>query len=147
MALTVSRFAGKYLGTLLGGRIAHTDPAMTKNLGLSLLPAAGVMVGLTLNARDSFGEALGSYGDAMVAIVIGATLINEFLTPFFVRFAIRRQAWPEILPTGQRKRDPRRACAVTTVGGTQRKPSGWPAQIYIGRPTVLPDSDQTSRGY
>ena len=92
VALTLSRFAGKYLGTVAGGRIAGTDPVMTRNLGLSLLPAAGVMVGLTLNARDTFGTALGSYGDAMVAIVIGATLLNEFLTPFFVRYAIRRQS-------------------------------------------------------
>jgi Kef-type K+ transport system membrane component KefB len=92
VALTFSRFAGKYFGTLAGGLIAHTDPAMTRNLGLSLLPAAGVMVGLALNARDTFGESLGSYADVMVAIVIGATLINEFLTPFFVRYAIKRQA-------------------------------------------------------
>jgi hypothetical protein len=27
----------------------------------------------------------------MVAIVSGATLLNEFLTPFFVHHAIRRQ--------------------------------------------------------
>jgi len=91
LVLTLSRFAGKYLGTLAGGFIAGTDPAMTRNLGLSLLPAAGVMVGLTLNARDLYGDALGHYADAMVAIVIGATLMNEFLTPFVVRYAIRRQ--------------------------------------------------------
>ena len=48
------------------------------------------MVGLTLNARDVFAESLGIYADLMVTIVIGATLINEFLTPFFVRFAIGR---------------------------------------------------------
>ena len=91
IVLTLSRFAGKYLGTLAGGWLAGTDPQLTRNLGLSLLPAAGVMVGLTLNAGDSFRQSLGDYTDVMVATVIGATLINEFLTPFFVRHAIRRQ--------------------------------------------------------
>ncbi|MBL4821368.1 MAG: cation:proton antiporter [Gammaproteobacteria bacterium] len=90
MALTLSRFAGKYIGTRLGGKIAGTAPDLTKNLGIALMPAAGVMVGLTLNARDTLGEALGSYAELMVTVVIGATLINEFLTPFFVRFAITR---------------------------------------------------------
>lgn len=90
MALTLARFAGKYSGTLLGGKLAHSDPEMNKNLGLALLPAAGVMIGLTLNAKDVIGEALGHYADLMVTVVIGATLINEFLTPFFVRLAIRR---------------------------------------------------------
>ena len=90
MALTLSRFAGKYFGTFLGGKLAGTDPLLTRNLGLALLPAAGVMVGLTLNARDTFGETLGTYADLMVTVVISATLINEFLTPFFVRFAIDR---------------------------------------------------------
>ena len=85
MALTLSRFAGKYAGTMLGGRIAGTDPRLTRNLGLALLPAAGVMVSLTLNARDVLDGRMGMYSDLMVTIVIGATLINEFLTPFFVR--------------------------------------------------------------
>jgi Kef-type K+ transport system membrane component KefB len=88
MALTLSRFAGKYFGTFLGGKLAGTDPSLTRNLGLALLPAAGVMVGLTLNARDTLGESMGTYADLMVTIIIGSTLINEFLTPFFVRIAI-----------------------------------------------------------
>ena len=91
MALTLSRFAGKYAGTLLGGRIAGTDRGLTRNLGLALLPAAGVMVSLTLNARDVLDGRMGYYGDLMVTIVIGATVINELLTPFFVRYAIKRQ--------------------------------------------------------
>jgi len=90
VALTIARFVGKYSGTWLGGKVSNTDPALTKTLGLALLPAAGVMVGLTLDARDAFSESLGVYGDLMVAIVIGATLINEFLTPFFVKYAIKR---------------------------------------------------------
>ncbi len=90
LALTLARFAGKYSGTLLGGKIAHTEPELNKNLGLALLPAAGVMIGLTLNARDEFAGVMGDYADLMVSIIIGATLINEFLTPFFVRFAIGR---------------------------------------------------------
>jgi len=91
LALTLSRFAGKYAGTMLGGKIAGTDPRLTRNLGLALLPAAGVMVSLTLNARDVLDGRMEMYGDLMVTIVIGATLINEILTPFVVRYAIRNQ--------------------------------------------------------
>ncbi len=88
VGLTLARFAGKYGGTILGGRIAHADPLLTRNLGIALLPAAGVMIGLTLSAKDMFGGVLNDYAELMVTIVIGATLINEFLTPFFVRHAI-----------------------------------------------------------
>jgi len=91
VALTLSRFAGKYSGTLLGGKVAGTDPQLTHNLGLALLPAAGVMVSLTLNAKDVLADRMGMYSDLMVTIVIGAALINEFMTPFFVRHAIRNQ--------------------------------------------------------
>jgi Kef-type K+ transport system membrane component KefB len=91
LVLTLARFAGKYAGTLLGGRMAGTDPQLTRNLGMALLPAAGVMISLTLNARDVLEGQLGYFSDLMVSIVIGATLINEFLTPFFVRHAIHRQ--------------------------------------------------------
>ena len=90
LLLSISRFAGKYLGTLIGGRVSATDKALTRSLGLALLPAAGVMIGLTMNASDSFGAVLGESGELMVSIVIGATLLNQVLTPFFVRAAINR---------------------------------------------------------
>jgi Kef-type K+ transport system membrane component KefB len=91
LVLTLARFAGKYAGTLLGGTMAGADPQLTRNLGMALLPAAGVMISLTLNARDVLEGQLGYFSELMVSIVIGATLINEFLTPFFVRHAIHRQ--------------------------------------------------------
>ena len=90
LALTMARFAGKYGGTVLGGRIAGTEPMLTNNLGLALLPAGGVMIGLTMNARDSFGPQLDEFGELIVTIVIGATLINSLMTPFLVRYAIER---------------------------------------------------------
>ena len=41
---------------------------------------------------------MGIYADLMLAVVIGATLINEFLTPFFVRYAIGKSKHPKARP-------------------------------------------------
>jgi len=88
LLITLSRFAGKFLGCRLGARISHAPQAVRKYLGISLLPTAGVTVGLVLEAKSVFGGS--QITELMVNAVLGSVFINELLTPFFVRFSLSK---------------------------------------------------------
>ena len=88
LVITLGRFTGKLLGSRFGAQISHAPEAVKKYFGLALLPTAGVTLGLVLEARVVFGDTYLS--DIMVNAVLGSVIINELLTPFFVRFSLRR---------------------------------------------------------
>jgi Kef-type K+ transport system membrane component KefB len=84
LIITVGRFAGKLIGSRLGASASHASASVKKYLGFALLPSAGVAVGLVLEAREILGPS--SYvSEVMVNAVLGSIIINELLTPFFVR--------------------------------------------------------------
>lgn len=84
--ITLGRFAGKLLGSRVGAHVSHAPESIKKYLGLALLPTAGVTVGLVLEAKDIFAPT--SLGDVIISGVLGSVMINELLTPFFVRYAL-----------------------------------------------------------
>jgi Kef-type K+ transport system membrane component KefB len=86
LIITLTRFAGKLLGARLGAQISRAPKVVKKYLGLALLPSAGVIVGLVLEAKGIFGPTYLS--EVMVNAVLGSVIINELLTPFFVRFSL-----------------------------------------------------------
>ncbi|RZB32050.1 MAG: hypothetical protein SRB1_01669 [Desulfobacteraceae bacterium Eth-SRB1] len=88
LVIVLGRFTGKLLGSCLGAQISGAPEAVKKYFGLSLLPTAGVTLGLVLEARVVFGDTYLS--DIMVNAVLGSVIINELMTPFFVRFSLRR---------------------------------------------------------
>ena len=88
LVITLGRFSGKLLGSRFGAQISGAPEAVRKYLGMALLPTAGVTLGLVLEARVVFGDTYLS--DIMVNAVLGSVIINELLTPFFVRFSLRR---------------------------------------------------------
>ncbi len=88
LLITVGRFAGKFFGSRLGAQISHAPLMIKRYLGFALLPTAGVTVGLVLEARSIFGTA--QISELMLNAVLGSVIINELLTPFFVRFALRK---------------------------------------------------------
>lgn len=90
LLIILGRFAGKLLGSRLGARLSQAPTVVRKYLGFALLPKAGVTVGLVLAAKQVFGPTYQS--EVMVNAVLGSVLINELLTPFFVRFALFRAA-------------------------------------------------------
>jgi len=97
LVITIGRFAGKLLGSRLGGEISRAAPAVKRYLGYALLPTAGVTVGLVLEAQEAFGA--GEFTRTMVTGVLGSVMINEVLTPFLVRFSLFRagEAAPGVL--------------------------------------------------
>ena len=84
--ITLGRFAGKFLGSRLGAQVSHAPQVVKRYLGFALLPTAGVTVGLVLEAKGIFGST--QISEVMVNAVLGSVIINELLTPFFVRFSL-----------------------------------------------------------
>ncbi len=82
----VARVIGKYLGTLLGAKISHAHPNVKKYLGFTLIPQAGVAIGLASVALNVVPE----YGVQIQTIILCATLIYELIGPVITKLALRK---------------------------------------------------------
>ena len=96
----LARSAGKYFGALLGAVVTKADPNIRKYLGLTLLPQAGVAIGMAQTAVS----ALPAYGANIRAVVLCATLIYELVGPVITKICLTKAG--EITP------EPKRAKAV-----------------------------------
>ncbi|MEN6419311.1 MAG: cation:proton antiporter [Clostridiaceae bacterium] len=80
----VSRVIGKYFGAYLGCTISKTSPKIRKYLGLSLVPQAGVAIGIAqLAVRE-----LPQYGTSIQAVILCATLIYELIGPVLTKASL-----------------------------------------------------------
>lgn len=80
----VSRVIGKYFGAYLGCTISKTSPKIRKYLGLSLVPQAGVAIGIAqLAVRE-----LPQYGASIQAVILCATLIYELIGPVLTKASL-----------------------------------------------------------
>lgn len=74
----VVRIAGKYAGAFLGCRITGKDAAVSRYLGLALIPQAGVAIGLAMMGARTLG---GSMGDALQTIILASSVLYELVGP------------------------------------------------------------------
>ncbi|MBP5209887.1 MAG: cation:proton antiporter [Clostridia bacterium] len=77
-----TRSTGKMLGAGLGSSLMKCDPSVRRYLGVTLLPQAGVALGMSLQAK-----ALGS-GDLIRNITLMGVLIYELFGPLMTRLAL-----------------------------------------------------------
>lgn len=82
------RAAGKILAAWLAMRWVKATLPVRKNLGLALIPQAGVAVGLVLLVRDE--PAFAAFESMFTAAVLTAVTANEVLGPLLTRMALRR---------------------------------------------------------
>ncbi|NIP38588.1 MAG: sodium:proton exchanger [Candidatus Dadabacteria bacterium] len=82
----ISRFAGKYIGGFLGGRISGASDVIQKRIGLCLIPQAGVAVGMAL----LIVERLPDPGIQILQIVIASTIIFEILGPLITMWQLKK---------------------------------------------------------
>ena len=82
----VLRSLGKWLGASLGARAVKADHNIRKYLGLTLLPQAGVAIGMSILAVS----ALPQYGAQINAVVLSATLIYELVGPVITKIALTK---------------------------------------------------------
>jgi Kef-type K+ transport system membrane component KefB len=84
----VLRTAGKYAGAWAGTRLGGAPKSVYANVGLGLLPQAGVAVGLALSAVEAGG--LSEHQSLILNTVLGSTILYELAAPFLARRALSR---------------------------------------------------------
>ena len=88
----LARSMGKYFGAALGARVVKCDGRIQKYLGFTLLPQAGVAIGMSQLVMAKLPE----YGAEIRAVVLAATLVYELIGPVLTRMALTRAG--EIAP-------------------------------------------------
>ncbi|MBP3437463.1 MAG: cation:proton antiporter [Clostridia bacterium] len=81
----LSRSLGKYYGANISARMMDSDPNIVKYLGITLLPQAGVALGMAIKAME-----LGSDGAIVRNITLFAVLIYELVGPFLTKIALTK---------------------------------------------------------
>ena len=87
----LTRSLGKYFGAHYSAKLMKCEPQICKYLGITLLPQAGVALGMCVTARQ-----LGAEGDLIRNITLFAILIYELVGPLLTKMAL--QAAGEIHP-------------------------------------------------
>lgn len=82
----IFRSCGKYFGASISSRLAHCEPNIVKWLGITLLPQAGVALGMSLSAS----EMLGSVGQLIRSLTLFSVLIYELIGPSLTKMALTR---------------------------------------------------------
>ena len=88
----VARCSGKYFGARLGAKVVHADENVTKYLGLTLFPQAGVAIGMAQMVSNKFSGNPLTNGIAVsiITIVLSATLIYELIGPVITKIALQK---------------------------------------------------------
>ena len=87
------RSAGKYSGSYFSCRITHCNEKITKNLGITLLPQAGVALGMAMTATAL------SDGSLVRNVVLFSVLVYELVGPALTKRSLL--AAGEIKPEGR----------------------------------------------
>lgn len=88
----VFRVIGKWLGAFTGASITHCEEKIKKYLGFTLVPQAGVAIGLSTTACKIFNEIPGmsETGNLILAVILTSTLVYELIGPFISKFALTK---------------------------------------------------------
>lgn len=90
----LSRSIGKYFGANISARVTKCDKNIIKYLGITLLPQAGVALGMAMKAVE-----LGPEGNIVRNITLFAVLIYEIIGPFLTKVALTKAG--DINPEGK----------------------------------------------
>jgi Kef-type K+ transport system membrane component KefB len=82
----LARSVGKILGASMSAKMMKCSPTITKYLGITLLPQAGVALGMSLIAAETLGEA----GAMIRNITLFAVLVYELVGPMLTKIALTK---------------------------------------------------------
>lgn len=82
----VFRVVGKISGAAIGATISKSEPEVKKYLGYTLIPQAGVAIGLASVAMSVVPE----YGQKIRTIVLCGTVIYELVGPLITKLALKK---------------------------------------------------------
>ena len=75
---TIVRIVGKYVGTFLGASLAKSPKEYKKYMGMSLVPQAGVAIGLAFLAQRILPLEL---GNTIMTIILASSVLYELIGP------------------------------------------------------------------
>ena len=90
----VARSIGKYSGAYVSAKSVKCNDSIVKYLGVTLLPQAGVALGMAIQAK-----ALGADGHIVASITLFAVLIYELVGPLLTKIALTKAG--DIKPEGK----------------------------------------------
>ena len=84
----IMRSFGKYLGSYVSCKITNQEKSITKYLGITLLPQAGVAIGMAnqVSSMEAFKD--NNIGNIIVTVVLCATLIYELVGPLLTKWSL-----------------------------------------------------------
>lgn len=86
IAYVLTRAVGKALGATIGAKLEKCDANIVKYLGFTLIPQAGVAIGMARMCQTSLPE----YGTVINAVVLAGTLIYELTGPVITKIALTK---------------------------------------------------------
>ena len=90
----ITRSVGKYVGSFVSAKAMGCNPNIVKYLGITLLPQAGVALGMAIKASE-----LGSEGHMIANLTLFSVLIYEIVGPFLTKISLQKAG--EITPEGK----------------------------------------------
>lgn len=82
----IVRVLGKILGAYAGAKLMKAPKTVQRYLGPTLIPQAGVAIGLTVVAQSVVPE----HGATITAVILCATLIYELVGPSVTKFCLKK---------------------------------------------------------
>ena len=83
----ILRLIGKFSGVAIGASISGASPKIKKYTSQGLVPYGGIVIGLALITQQD--PIFSKIGGILVNTVVGATIINEFMGPLFVKKVLK----------------------------------------------------------
>ena len=106
----VSRSIGKYLGARFSSNLARSPETVRKYLGITLLPQAGVALGMCTTAYRLLG---GAPGTLIRNIILFSVLIYELIGPSLTKMALTKAGDIQAIPQEVKARRKKQLEAVT----------------------------------
>ena len=107
------RSLGKYFGAFLSAKWTHCAPKICKYLGITLLPQAGVALGMCITAMQ-----LGQEGALIRNIILFSVLVYELVGPVMTRMALT--AAGDIQPMSEEVKNRRQTKLAAAEAGRKR---------------------------
>jgi len=93
------RSLGKIYGANISAKFTHCEPSIQKYLGITLLPQAGVSLGMSLTAMS-----LGASGEIIRNVSLFAVLVYELVGPLMTRIALQKAGEVKERPLTEREK-------------------------------------------
>ena len=82
------RGIGKVIGTVVGASISKSSKNVKQYTALGLIPQGGIVIGLALMIKAN--PVFESISNAVIGIIIGATVIHEIIGPVLTKIALQK---------------------------------------------------------